>query len=182
MRRRRRRIDGWSRRCCPTSARFTGIPPVSTPSARRPGRPWKGRGRRSPRFWAPNRRRSSSRAAARRATTSRSRGWPMRTGRRATTSSPPPSNITPSWRPAVSWRRKGFRVTYLPVDGDGLVDPAARGRGDHGQDHPHLHHACQQRDRDDPAHRRDRQDRPGKGDLFSYGRRSDLRPSAVYGG
>ena len=106
----------------------------------------------------------------------------MRTGRRATTSSPPPSNTMPSWKPAVSWRQEGFRVTYLPVDGDGLVDPAAVAEAITDKTILiSIMHANNEIGTIQPIAEIG-SDGAGEGDLFPYGRRSDLRPSAVYGG
>ncbi len=65
-------IRGWSRPCCPTSARPTATPAARrTPSAARPGRPSTMRGPGSPRASGPSRRKSSSPAGPPRATT-----WP----------------------------------------------------------------------------------------------------------
>ena len=60
----------------------------------------------------------------------------------------------------VQAAREGrLRVTYLPVQTDGLVDLDDAARRDHRQDDPDLDHARQQRDRHRPADRRDRRDR-----------------------
>ena len=51
----------------------------------------------------------------------------------------------------------GYRVTYLPVKADGLIDIEDLQARHRRQDHPGLDHVCQQRDRRDPAGRGDRQ-------------------------
>ena len=51
--------------------------------------------------------------------------------------------------------RHGAAVTYLPVDGSGLVDPGDVGRGDPPRDGAGLGHARQQRGGHHRAHRRD---------------------------
>ena len=51
----------------------------------------------------------------------------------------------------------GARVTYLPVDGTGRVDPNRPSQQDHAAHDPCEHHACQQRGRD---YRADRGMRP----------------------
>ncbi len=43
--------------------------------------------------------------------------------------------------------KDGVRVTYLPVQKDGLDRSRSTARCNHGQNHPDQHHVCQQRNR-----------------------------------
>ena len=72
--------------------------------------------------------------------------------------------------PCAVLAAEGFRVTRVPVDEQGRVDPARRGRGPHPGDHPRQRHARQQRGGDDPAGRRDRAPRPRARDPGAHGR------------
>ena len=56
--------------------------------------------------------------------------------------------------------KHGFRVTYLPVKGDGLIDLDMLKECDHRQNHPRDDHVRQQRNRRAPAGRRNRQNLP----------------------
>jgi hypothetical protein len=71
--------------------------------------------------------------------------------------------------------KMGYRVTYLPVQADGLIDldDLRRAIVTEGpeQDHPRLHHVRQQRNRRRPAHPRDRQDLPREGRPLPHRRR-----------
>ena len=64
---------------------------------------------------------------------------------------------------------KGFSVTYLDVDGNGLVDPEDVRRAITGRDGAYLGHVREQRDGDRASDKRDRRHLPGSGRAFSLG-------------
>ena len=134
-------------------------------------------GRRSDR--RERRRRSSSPAARPSRTTSRSRASPRCTARRAITSSPRVTEHKAVIDTCKRLEKDGYRVTYLPVQKDGLISLDELQRGDHRQDDPHHDHGRQQRDRRHPADRRDRRDREGEGHPVPHRRGAGGRQGAV---
>ena len=136
------------------SERF-GNPRASTASAARPARGSRRRASRSRSFLrvAQGGDRVHLRAAPS-PTTWRSRAWRMAPAG-AATSSRRRSSTTRCCGPA-GLESPGFAVTYLAVDGYGLVDPDDGPAGHPARHHPDLDHARQQRDRDHPADRGDR--------------------------
>ena len=95
-------------------------PAATIRSAGRPRRRSTRRASRSPISSAPTRRRSCSRAARPSPTTSRSRASPRCTARRATTSSPCVTEHKAVIDTCKHLEKDGYRVTYLPVQKDGL--------------------------------------------------------------
>ena len=75
--------------------------------------------------------------------------------------------------------KDGYRVTYLPVQKDGLINLDELRARDHRQDDPHLDHDGQQRDRRRPADRGDRRDREGEGHPVPHRRRAGRRQDSV---
>ena len=55
--------------------------------------------------------------------------------------------------------KQGFDVTWLPVSGDGLRRSGRRAAGTEAGHRTDHDHACEQRDRNDPADRGDRENR-----------------------
>ena len=125
------------------------------------------------------RRRSSSRAAPPSRTTSRSRASPRCTARRATTSSRAVTEHKAVLDTCKRLEKEGFRVTYLPVQKDGLIDLDELRAAITRQDDPRHDHDGQQRDRRPPADRRDRRDREGEGHPLPHRRRAGGRQGAV---
>ncbi len=75
--------------------------------------------------------------------------------------------------------KEGYRVTYLPVQKDGLISLDDLRARDHRQDDSHHDHDRQQRDRRRPADRRDRRDREGEGHPVPHRRRAGGRQDSV---
>ena len=105
---------------------FTGTsatpPAATTPSDGKPKPPSKRPASRSRSSSARPRKRSSSPPAPPSPTTSPSRASPRCTASAATTSSPRSPSTRPCSTPARSLEKSGYRVTYLPVKADGLID------------------------------------------------------------
>ena len=76
---------------------------------------------------------------------------------------------------AKALERRGTKVTYLPVDAAGMIGLDDLRSAFDAQDRPRIDHACQQRDRHDPAHRGSRPHRPRARHPRPYGRGPDLR-------
>ena len=78
--------------------------------------------------------------------------------------------------------KEGFKVTYLPVDSDGLVDPAKVAKAITDRTVLiSIMHANNEIGTIEPIAEIE-PDREGEGGLFSYGCRADLRSPPVYGG
>ena len=141
------------RRCCRTSPSASAIRRACTASAARRARGSRPRASRSPRSCASARRRSSSPRAAPSPTTWRSRAWRWRARRGHLITSKIEHHAVLRGGAERS-RSRASTVTYLPVDGDGLVDPDDGPARDPARHHPDLDHARQLRGRDDPARAR----------------------------
>ena len=85
-------------------------------------------------------------------------------------------------KPLEFLRTLGAKVTVVPVDRQGRVDPGRRPARHHPAHHPGQRDARQQRGRDGPAHRRDRRDRPRRRRPHAHRRRPERRQDPGAGG